>query len=349
MRLANGLLLCLLTVRLCLSGAVAQTSQGSPGPAAETPAPGAGMSDVQWAGFTDPNEKAFSTEVPQGWHVMGGTYRRNFISATPWLRMLSPDRQTYIVVGDSGITYFTAPLSAGPTPRPRPGQVFKPYLPGAAFAQDYVARVVPEVCQNVAVAGQKERPDLLQVPGGQANPFVRRSAGEVTFTCTLRGAPARGMVVAVTFAYPPAPLLGGTIWSVGLLAGFIATPDRYAEAGRMTVHIVLAWRENPDWVRQEQAKIDALTRGINDWTRWSAGYSQQQIARSQQQLHMMGQQSEAFDRILTGSSPFADAAGNVYHLDNTRTQWLGPGNRTLGTSGASPGPGWQRLNEVPPQ
>ena len=64
-------------------------------------------------------------------------------------------------------------------------------------------------------------------------------------------------------------------------------------------------------------------------------------------MHARSQQSEHFDRILTGSSPYSDGAGHTFNLDNTKTQWLGPGGRTFGTTGASPG-GWQRLQEVAP-
>src|SRR5580698_146785 len=100
---------------------------------------------------------------------------------------------------------------------------------------------------------------------------------------------------------------------------------------------------NDAWVHRQQAVIDATTRAINANTAAMAQWSQQQIARAQNQMHAMSQQSEAFDRILTGNSPYTDGAGNTYNLDNTRTQWLGPGGQTLGTGGASPGAGWTQL------
>ncbi len=134
-----------------------------------------------------------------------------------------------------------------------------------------------------------------------------------------------------------------------MLAGCIATPGHYDAAGALTVHIVAAWRPNPDWVRNQQAIIDQATRNINAITAAQTQWSQQQLAHAQQQQHAMMQQSEQFDRILTNSSPYADTAGNVYHLDNTKTQWIGPGGRIAGTTGAAPGPGWQKLNEVPPE
>jgi len=44
-----------------------------------------------------------------------------------------------------------------------------------------------------------------------------------------------------------------------------------------------------------------------------------------------------------------DSVGNHYQLDNTKTQWIGPGGRTGDTHGASPHPRWEQLKEVPPE
>lgn len=331
------------------AGALAAGALAAGAPAAggdkSAPAP----APVQWEPFADPSEQAFSTEVPKDWQVVGGMFRRSPIAASPWLRMLSPDRRVYIVVGDPSITWFTAPLASGFPVRPRPGQEFRPYLPGTEFARDYVTRILPAACGDVAITGQQQRPDLLQTPLAAVHPFAQHDAGEVTFTCRLRGTDVRGMVVALTLTYPPAPWLGGSLWTVPLLAGFVAPADRYGDATKLTVHIVASWRQNPDWVRRQQAVIDAATSQVNAATAAMNQYSQQAIARSQDQMHAMMRQSEAFDRILTGSSPYADPSGTIHHLDNTRTQWFGPGGRTLGTTGASPGPGWQQLKEVAPQ
>jgi hypothetical protein len=315
----------------------------SVGAAAQSPPP------VQWTGFTDPNEQAFSTEVPQGWHVTGGMLRSSAIVTTPYVRMLSPDRQIYIVIGDPSITFFTEPMRPVFGLPPRTGPTIRPYQSGADYAHDYVMRTIPEVCGNLAIVGQKERPDLAQGPWTRNNPQAYHSAGEVTFTCNLNGTDARGLVAAGTYLYRFSPTLGGGSWTVELLAGYIAPPDRYEAAGAMTVHIVSSFHSNPEWVRNQQAVIDQATRNINAITAAQAQWSQQQLANAQRQQHAMAQQSEQFDRILTNSSPYADPSGNIYHLDNTKTQWIGPGGRIAGTTGAAPGPGWQRLNEVPPQ
>ena len=54
-------------------------------------------------------------------------------------------------------------------------------------------------------------------------------------------------------------------------------------------------------------------------------------------------------RSSDGSSPCVDSVGNHYELDNTKTQWIGPGSRTVATDGASSSPGWKQLKEIPPE
>jgi len=343
------------TVTATLGGAVA-TPHVQPPTATEAPAPPeaaspptAATDTVKWERFTDPNKHAFSTDVPQGWHVVGGLFRRSPIAASPWVRMLSPDRHTYIVVGDPSISYFATPLSSGANPPSRQGQVVRPYQTGVEFSRDYVTRILPSVCNGVKVKGEKERPDLAQGPWTRANTQATHSGGEVTFTCRLNGADAAGMVVADTYIYGFPGSFVSSYWTVDLHAGFVATLDRLRDALDQTIHVVSAFRMNPDWVHQQQAVIDATTRAINANTAAMAQWSQQQIATAQNQMHAMSQQSEAFDRILTSSSPYSDGAGHTFNLDNTKTQWLGPGGRTFGTTGASPGPGWQRLQEVAPE
>ena len=130
---------------------------------------------------------------------------------------------------------------------------------------------------------------------------------------------------------------------------FIAAPDSAELATAELAHIGTAWRMNPAWVSSQQAAIEQYSRGLvaNAQRTWQLG--QQQLAHARQQMHVMDQQFESFDRVITGSSPYADAAGNTYQLDNTRTQWIGPNGQVRGTTGASPGPAWQQLQEVPPQ
>jgi hypothetical protein len=343
------------TDQLKLTAVLGGVPAAEPAPRlAENPASGA-VDTGQWVGFTDPAEQAFSTEVPQGWRVEGGTVRHSSISAVPFLRLLSPDRRTYLIVGDPGITFSTTPSRFQIAQGVREGQsagggiTIRRYRSGTEFARDYVLQVIPSVCANVAVTGEKPRPDLARGPWAQTNPNAQHAAGEVSFTCTHAGTAAIGKMAASSYIYRTDEVYGGSFWAVEFLAGFIAAPDSAELATAELAHIGTAWRMNPAWVSSQQAAIEQYSRGLvaNAQRTWQLG--QQQLAHARQQMHVMDQQFESFDRVITGSSPYADAAGNTYQLDNTRTQWIGPNGQVRGTTGASPGPAWQQLQEVPPQ
>jgi hypothetical protein len=304
---------------------------------------------VQWVVFTEPNEQAYSTEVPRGWHVAGSIARRAQLGPTPYLRMLSPDRQIYIVLGDPSITLFTTPLRSTSTRPAWQGQVVQSYESSIPFAREYVVKTLPAVCGEVSVTGETARPDLTQGAWASANPNAQHSGGEVTFSCRRNGAEMRGKVVAETYIYAAAANIGGATWSVDLLAGYVAPPARSADAAALMQHVVDALRYNPVWIRQEQAKIAAVLRGVNAATEANSRIAQQALASAQRTMHATAQQSEAFDRVINGSSPYVDSAGHRFQLDNTKTQWIGPGGRTVGTDGASPGPGWEQLKEVLPE
>ena len=158
------------------------------------------------------------------------------------------------------------------------------YESSIPFARDYVTRILPAVCGGMSVAGQKYRPDLTQGAWASANPKAQHSGGEVTFSCRRNGAEMRGQVVAETCIYPASANIGGAPWTVDLLAGYFAPPDRYAAAGALMEHVVKALRYNPDWIRQEQAKNEAALRGINAATEASSRIAQQALASAQRTI-----------------------------------------------------------------
>lgn len=351
---------------LTLTAHLGSSSSGSqtPGAASQTPSNSADISSstvpstggaatgaldqVQWISFIDPNEQAFSTEVPRGWYIGGGIARRSAIGATPYLRMLSPERQAYIVVGDPSISLFTTPLRSSSVRPAWQGQVIRNYMSSIPFARDYVMRRLPATCGNVRVLSQRNRSDLTHGRWASANPGAHHSGGEVIFSCRRNGVEMHGSVIAETYIFPRPANIGGALWTVDLLAGYFAPPDKGAAVGAMMVHVIDAWRWNPEWLRVEQAKIEAAARGVNDATAAMVQMDQQALARAQRTMRATQRQGEAFDRVINGSSPYVDAAGNTYQLDNTKTEWITPDGRIVGTTGASPGPGSQQLKEVPP-
>ena len=119
---------------------------------------------TQWTTYTEPAEQAYTTEVPRGWFVTGTVARRAVIGPALYLRLLSPDRQAYVVLGDPSLTIFTTPSNVGLGGRAWQGQVVQPYVASIPFAQDYAIHALSNLCGGLAVDATKARPDLTQGP-----------------------------------------------------------------------------------------------------------------------------------------------------------------------------------------
>lgn len=314
----------------------------------------------QWTTFSDTREHAFTAEVPEGWQVEGGLFRHTPTDPNVVIRMMSPDHRTYLMVGDQNLTLYATPTGGPPAP------ATSRYLPGADFARAYVEHAMPSQCSNVVVTGQKTRPDLAQGPWTKANPQARHDGGEATFTCELGDVPAHGMVAATTYIYVMPGNYGGNLWTADLLAGAVASADRYDGALEMLKHVVASVRINPAWMQRQQQMtaqaartLDIATQRNIQAARAMDQVTQQQIVegdrirRAQQgRMHQSDQQQEAMGRIINGSSPYRDALGNLHDMSNVPSgHWINSGGVTATTNGASPPPGigWQPLQEMPPR
>jgi hypothetical protein len=340
---------CLLSIN---AGAQMPSVRGAPARQASAAAmPDSGTGTVGWTRFVDPHEHAFAMDVPAGWNVLGGMLRHTAVDPGFYMRVLSPDRRTYLMIGDPDVTVFATPIvSIYGQRQPEHGAVLN-YLPGPAFARAYLARAIPALCGAVNITGQRERPDLANGPWARFNPQARHDGGEVTFTCIHGNTQARGIIAASTYILNLPGASGGVLWSVDFLAGIIAPPEEYAAAETRLTHMVASTRLDPEWARAQQAMTQRAAHEIDVSTQNLIAASERNMAAARARQNQFDQQFEAFDRIITGTSPYADSAGNVYQMDNTQLyHWAGPGGRTTTTNGpAAPGLGWQPLHEVPPQ
>jgi hypothetical protein len=330
------------------------------------PAGGAG----QWVRFTDPVEQAFSINAPAGWSVSGGTVRHAPTCAQPVLRALSPDRRIYLFIGDPYLTHYVTPpwlqgLLGIPDGTPlAPGYTQSRYITGSQFALDYALRTLSSLCPHLTLTAHRSRPDLAHAPFTLLRPYAQREAGEAQFRCEQAAAAAVGWVTASTYIFEWAPGVGRAYWGVEFLAGAIAPPGQIEWTTQQLLQMFPTLRFDPAWVSRERAAVAQLQQSVDAGTQQhlaaavqqAAGvqqawqdFSARQRAHCQREMSIMDRQFESFDRVITGVSPFADDYGNTYMLDNSKTQWIGPYGRTIGNDGASPGPEWRKMSEVPPQ
>jgi hypothetical protein len=304
-------------------------------------------SALQWTTYTEPAEQAYTTEVPRGWLVAGSIARRAFIGPALYLRLLSPDKQSFVVLGDPSLSIFTTPSNVGLGGRAWQGQVVQPYVASIPFAQEYAMHTLSGLCEKLSIDASRARPDLTAGPWAAANSAARHDAGEVDFHCERNGVSVRGLVEVDNYIYPSS--VGGSIWAVDLLTAYFAPAESASAVQAVMHHVRDDIKYNPQWVSMEQAKQNQVLNHINASTQATIQFSQASIAAARARMQSTLRQGEQFDRILTGRSPYADSSGRHYDLDNTKTQWVDQYGHTMGTTGASPGEGWQQLQEVPPE
>ncbi len=293
------------------SAGAAKTSPSPPPRAATTAGPPAqGLSQVSWTTFTDPYESAFTIDVPRGWKVAGGVYRKIPLWGSLVLRVLSPDRRTLIAIGDPDSVPYAAPVAA----------------------QDYVRRftenAIDRACTGLKIMEVHELPDVERYAVSHSiGTYNQWSAAQASFSCNgERQADMAGQAIAV-MQYMTTLRTG----HAQVLAAFVTTRGQEEAADQLLNHMVQSMRQNPQWSAEQEHTAEGLDKGA--MARWRG--EQRQFAQ--------------MDDAITNTGHFTAPDGRRYDLDaRPRYQWLVPDGRTVGTdTPTAPIPGAQLLQRRP--
>lgn len=219
----------------------------------------AGLNFVPWR---DPNEAAFTLQVPQGWNIAGGTVRPDLTTVQSYVEMNSPDGQVTAYLGDT-FPMFCEPNEMYAMIGAMPGMLvpgatntyIQPYMPGARFITDWVLPNRRGV-GNYQIISANDRPDLsnqLNQSLGGMLPGSMYTAGEVNYRVMRNGQDCRGQIIAITLymGSPAMPELGG-MWFVVRLAMAEGPDNRYAEGEAAVLQAVNTLQVDPQWARMQQ-------------------------------------------------------------------------------------------------
>lgn len=233
-----------------------------------------GVPALQWTRWNEPRENAWSFEAPAGWNISGGLFRVASVDIRSAWQVLSPDGGVRITGGDPELPPFTEPTQMLAMTGFREGSWYSPgynvrmmvrrYVPGAAFAREYVARAARD-CTDVVITDVRERPDAAEAINQVNRQYagyvsIYLTAGEASFTCRQNGQPMRGYYFAGTQRTQAAGMQGG-IWNAEHLAGWIAREDKVPLAQAVLNHILQSVQVNPQWAAMQQ-QITANTSRI---------------------------------------------------------------------------------------
>lgn len=320
--------------RVCL-GEVSATPSGQPS--------GAALNVSRYTGFSEPSENAFTMEVPKGWSTVGSLTRRGALEISPFVRALSPDRMTYLMVGEPTLLTYTPPNATTMRLRWREGSLHNGglggvsmllrYLPGTQFARLYGQTELAGLCPQMRLEGVRDRPDFAAA-ADQMIPTVIPSVstgGEASFTCQHGGTTMAVRVDAVTRADR-----NNIMWNVVFLRAFITPQSQTDAAQDVLKHMTLTFRYDPSWVQ-----------GQNEISRRSAQAIQRQVEQAEraeqgmiQKLNATDENFTNMDDIVSGYSTYRDEqTGQTYKLGNVNPgKWVGDGGRILSTPDNNPPP-----------
>ena len=236
--------------------------QPGPGGAGAVPRPAA-----EYAPWQDPQEGAFSLDVPRSWQVKGGTYRRASVDLVHVLHATSPDGRIQIKFNDSNIPIFAIPNQMMAFAGFREGSWYSPgygvrfmvmrYLPGQAFLDDYLQRNYAPQLQGFQAVSRQDRPDIVQdfnrIYGSLQNYGISFTlhAGEEAFRFQQSGEPFVGYGLALTQVVNNAAIQGGN-WTVALLIITTCPEPEVNTVREISTHMFQSLRMNPQWVASQQ-------------------------------------------------------------------------------------------------
>ncbi|HEX4080757.1 MAG TPA: hypothetical protein VHX61_17995 [Rhizomicrobium sp.] len=296
-----------------------------------------------WTQFADPNDHAFTMNVPRGWRVQGGLVRRSPVDFSMFLRAISPDGGTLLILGDPGPATFHTPGFDN-------GWRGTPYRPALEYARDYVQQSLAPLCGGLAWQSGVERPDIANGPLARAVSWARPDAAAVSFTCTHAGKPAQVYLVVATYLLPSMLRTESTVWGVSLLAGCIAPASRIDASKQIIRQMLASARLDPQWAQKQHATISAATGYVNTVDAATQAAFDRSLAHAKAQQQAMAQEYNDFNDVQTQTGTFQSSSGAQVRMDNTQTyHWMNTGGQGAETSTPTPPPGtgWQPVQQVP--
>jgi hypothetical protein len=311
-----------------------------------------------WARFVDPNEKAYSLDVPQGWRVVGGIQRRSPMQPHSVLTLDSPGGATHIVLGNVDAFTYSVLTPMSMKLGFREGSPYSPggdnlkmlnYRTGQQFAEMTGRQIFPTLCSNVQLVASREHAPVQPRP--QPNGLTQGATrGDAFFVCERSGHKLNGYVFSQTDYTGQAGVPGG-IWNADTTYSFLTPEGNGDAAGVVLTHIVQSVQINQQWLTSQMRLSDqmanqALTQAS---AQLSVNVSDMQGTFSDTAKAQQATQEE-MHRLLSGFDEYETSTGERKSVPYAAATnwWSNARGQTLGTQGPnSPGIGFDPMTRVP--
>jgi hypothetical protein len=254
---------------------------------------GAGLS---YETFTDPNEHAWSVDVPAGWQTTGGLIRSGATQTYNRLVSESPDGKVRLLLGVEDPHTYAVPNQAtafagkgvGDTLTYADGTdyVLAPY----ASAPQILAQTKPDGCAGVRRTPGHDDPDAgaeVSQLSAQAGVALDYDVADVSYRCS-NGRGGYGVLSVYRVTIPS----GFTDWGIDHAYGYLATDDRRAEGQAAFARMISSFKVDAAW-QARQNRTNAQVSQI-------AAKAEDDISRTIESTYQDKSASE--DRVYAGWS-----------------------------------------------
>lgn len=222
---------------------------------------------IRYRTWQDPQEQAFNMEVPTGWAINGGTFRRASVDLIHVLQAVSPDQKILVQFNDSNIPVFVMPSPILTMSGFREGSWYSPgygvrmmvkrYTPGVHFINEYLnSQYRPRLAQ-FQIVSQKERPDIVSSFNKIYSQYMTYGisftlhAGEAAFRFEQDSQPFVGYGLALTQIVQSTSMQGGN-WSLALMIIYSCPASETDTVRQIADHMFHSVKMNPHWVASQQ-------------------------------------------------------------------------------------------------
>jgi hypothetical protein len=263
--------------------------------------------------WQEPNERAYTLQVPQGWRISGGLARIDVTHASSGVDFASPDGAMLARMGDGRLRQCTVP---GPAmPQGPSGLVLCPYQTGRQAGESYLRQTLVREwgLERLQITSVQDRQDLSAAADRGPAQFglnVRNAFAELHFQASRRGQPVEGMLLANTQMMASVSgqnfMLGTYTIDVNGYAGPAAQNPLLAA---ILGHVGASMRWNIDWWQREQRISRDLAERTLAMIR-AQGENQQKAFWDR--MAASDRRREGVNDILGGTVRLSDGQGNTY-------------------------------------
>lgn len=295
--------------------------------------------------WTEPNEKAYSLVIPEGWTVRGGLSRPNPLAFVTPTEITSPDKRIIVRITDDypvyveqNETHIFMGLRNGHREKDQFGVLWEiqPYAPGAEFLKKHALRGVK--------LGEARKVSALSSDAGFGIQ-QRTDCGEIEYRYTIPGERTewRGAALAIT------EFVGGgltRIWTARMIQ-YEAPADRIEEAKATALRALVTMQFRAGWVAAQEAgqrdRIRIAKKSIEDTNRvfWETYNS---VQESRCRIFQRG--SDVRRDVVTVYNPHT---GTIHYNvpGHSSYYWLAPNGQIIGTNTGTPPGGASPLTVLP--